>query len=351
MGNETATSVTQAQDGSGAQSASPGVPAAHDKKELSVILDLANRHGMEKAHFVQALKATVIPANTSDAQFAAFCMVASQYNLNPLTKEIYAFPAKGGGIQPIVSIDGWCNIINSNPYLDGIEFDDKIVDGKLVSITCKISRKDRKLPVECTEYMSECERPTDPWKKWPARMLRHKALIQCARYAFSLSGIVDQDEAERMDMVDVTPMVTDPKTGEQVKAGPSPFKTAKARKDFCIELEKNLKEAQSEEEIKLIVKRNAPTLNAMKVSESDYDQVSAENMDLQLEMAQARLEAAKPQQDNSGEISEAIKIAGMPEDFVSLQERIDLLKLLDEQGAGKLQKELDDRESYIMAVR
>ena len=29
-------------------------------------------------------------------------------------------------------------------------------------------------------------------------MLRHKALIQCARYAFGLSGIVDPDEAERI---------------------------------------------------------------------------------------------------------------------------------------------------------
>jgi hypothetical protein len=34
-------------------------------------------------------------------------------------------------------------------------------------------------------------------------MLRHKALIQCARYAFGFGGIVDPDEAERM--VDVTP--------------------------------------------------------------------------------------------------------------------------------------------------
>jgi len=259
------------------------------KQELSVIADLAKRHGMAKQHFVQALKATVVPASITDAQFAAFCMVAAQYNLNPLTKEIYAFPGKGGGIVPIVSVDGWCNIINSNSQLDGIEFDDRLVDGKLVSITCKISRKDRKMPVECTEYMDECKRNTDPWKQYPARMLRHKALIQCARYAFSLSGIVDPDEAERMDMVDVTPMVTDPKTGEQVKAGASPFKTAKARKDFCIELEKNLKEASNEEEVKMIVARNAPTLNAMKVSESDYDQVSAENMDLQLEMAEARL--------------------------------------------------------------
>jgi hypothetical protein len=47
--------------------------------------------------------------------------------------------------------------------------------------------------------MQECAIPSkDPWKRWPARMLRHKALIQCARIAFSLAGIYDPDEAERI---------------------------------------------------------------------------------------------------------------------------------------------------------
>jgi RecT family protein len=51
--------------------------------------------------------------------------------------------------------------------------------------------------------MAECVRATDPWKKWPNRMLRHKAAIQCARYAFGFSGIMEPDEYERMK--DVTP--------------------------------------------------------------------------------------------------------------------------------------------------
>jgi hypothetical protein len=46
--------------------------------------------------------------------------------------------------------------------------------------------------------MAECKRDTDTWKKWPARMLRHKAAIQAARYAFGFAGIYDLDEAERM---------------------------------------------------------------------------------------------------------------------------------------------------------
>ena len=48
-----------------------------------------------------------------------------------------------------------------------------------------------------TEYYSECVRSTDPWKM-KHRMLRHKALIQAARYAFGFSGIYDEDEGAKI---------------------------------------------------------------------------------------------------------------------------------------------------------
>lgn len=184
------------------------IAAKAEKPEpRSVISELAHRYGMEREAFVATLKATVMPSNVvvSNEEFAAFCVVAKEYDLNPLTKEIFAFPKKGGGIQPVVSVDGWASIINRRPEMDGLEFVDIREEGKLIAITCRIHRKDRHEPIECTEYMEECKNDKDTWKKWPARMLRHKSLIQCARYAFGLSGIVDPDEAERMNMIDVTP--------------------------------------------------------------------------------------------------------------------------------------------------
>lgn len=188
----------------------------------SVLIDMATRFGMEPAPFEATLRATVVPKDCSKEQFAAFLLVAREYELNPLTKEIYAFPTRAGGIQPIVSIDGWANLINSHPSLDGIEFDDHLdKDGaNLTAITARIWRKDRTKPIVVTEYMAECKRATDPWKQWPRRMLRHKALIQCARYAFGFAGIVDPDEAERMadvsPMRDVTPALEPPDPGEIV---------------------------------------------------------------------------------------------------------------------------------------
>ncbi|WP_280568162.1 recombinase RecT [Chromohalobacter sp. 296-RDG] len=145
----------------------------------------------------------------SHEELMVFMSIANEYRLNPLTKEIYAFNNRGA-IQPIVSIDGWLRIINGHSQFDGMEFDDRLSnEGALLAITCRIHRKDRSKPTEVTEYLGECQGTSEPWKKWPARMLRHKATIQCARYAFGLSGIIDEDEADRYKTTnperDVTP--------------------------------------------------------------------------------------------------------------------------------------------------
>jgi phage recombination protein Bet len=176
----------------------------------SIINSMAERYGMMPQAFEATLRATVVPKDCSREQFAAFLIVAKEYDLNPVLKEIYAFPAKGGGIQPIVSIDGWMNLINSHTAMDGLEFDDHFDDkGEITAVSARIWRKDRSHPIVVTEYMVECKRSTDPWKQWPRRMLRHKAAIQCARYAFGFAGIIDPDEADRLTdirpMRDVTP--------------------------------------------------------------------------------------------------------------------------------------------------
>ena len=120
------------------------------------------------------LKNTAFKGNVNDSQMTALLIVANQYGLNPWTKEIYAFPDRQNGIVPIVGVDGWARILNENPNFDGIEFD------------------------------------LDDEKCTPKRMLRHKAMIQCARLAFGFTGIYDQDEADRIvetqrEPVNVTP--------------------------------------------------------------------------------------------------------------------------------------------------
>lgn len=143
---------------------------------------------------VSVLKATAFKGQATDAQLTALLIVSQQYGLNPFTKEIYAFPDRQNGIVPVVGVDGWARIINGNPQFDGMDFaqDDD-------SCTCVIYRKDRAHPIKVTEWMAECRRDgVGPWKSHPRRMLRHKAMIQCARIAFGFVGIYDEDEAQRI---------------------------------------------------------------------------------------------------------------------------------------------------------
>lgn len=167
----------------------------------TALAQVANRLAVSEGELQSIVINTVMPnrgQQVSNDQFISFMAVANEYKLNPLVKEIYAFPAKGGGIQPIVSIDGWLKIITNHEHFDGMEHEDILDNGQLVAIKCSIYRKDAKRPITVTEYMSECKRNTDTWKQWPNRMLRHKATIQAGRYAFGISGIVDPDEAERI---------------------------------------------------------------------------------------------------------------------------------------------------------
>lgn len=174
---------------------------------------LGERFGMgSDGDVLSVLKATAFKAPATDAQLTALMVVAQQYDLNPFTKEIYAFPDKNNGIVPVVGVDGWSRIINGHPQFDGMDFEQ---DAE--SCTCIIHRKDRSHPVRVTEYMAECKRANvGPWTSHPRRMLRHKAMIQCARLAFGYAGIYDQDEAERI----VEVKTVDPLTGE-ILAAPS----------------------------------------------------------------------------------------------------------------------------------
>lgn len=161
---------------------------------------MAARYGQEPARILQILKSTIIKATDkhtpTDDEVAAFVLVASQYDLNPFTREIHAFADQQRGVCAVVGIDGWAKIVNAQPDYDGCEFEEhEDEEGRLVSVTCTIYHKSRSHPTKVTEYMNECKRNTTPWTTMPHRLLRHKSFMQCARLAFSLSGVQDEDEA------------------------------------------------------------------------------------------------------------------------------------------------------------
>lgn len=183
----------------------PTTQLATTPTKPSALSLMASRFSVEPTKLLSTLKATVF-AKATDEELLALVVVANEYGLNPLTKEIYAFPAKGGGIVPVVSIDGWINRANSHPQFDGMEFSYHEADGQLVSCTCSIYRKDRNHPVRVTEFLAECKRNSEPWNQMPRRMLRHKALIQAVRVAFGFSGVYDEDEAQAVTIKQATPL-------------------------------------------------------------------------------------------------------------------------------------------------
>ena len=172
---------------------------ADSKREaaVSVMNDLAGQLRCKVDNLRTILRNTVFRSCKRPEEFMSACMVAREYKLNPILKEIYAFPSQNG-VVPIVSIDGWIRIINSHPKYAGCKFkytgsvkEEGVGD---LACTCVIYRTDRKEPIEVQEFYEECYRDTDPWNDMPRRMLRWKSLIQCARVAFGFAGIYDFDE-------------------------------------------------------------------------------------------------------------------------------------------------------------
>lgn len=226
------------------QAMTKAAPAAVSPVPDNSILSLmAGQYHMDRVVLAETLKKTIFPnGQATNEQLAAFVAVAHQYGLNPFLKEIYAFPTKGGGVMPIVSVDGWIKLINRHPEFDWMDMEEVASDdGKPFSCTCTIKRKDRERPTVITEYYAECKRDAEPWRMMPHRMLRHKALKECGRYAFGFGGIQDEDEARdavlRVDAeikaaipavtrrsVAATPVipVDPPPVAANVEAGPEP---------------------------------------------------------------------------------------------------------------------------------
>ena len=189
-------------------------------KEKSLVRKMAEQFGVDEKKFLKTLKATVFKQKNdqeiTNEQLMMVMIVADQYNLNPFTKEIYAFPSKEG-VVPVVGYDGWIKMVNSHHEFDGVEF---IASPKVVQIdddakpcpeyiTCLMHRKDRNQPIQVTEYLDEVYRPAfkgngnrgqytvkGPWQTHTKRQLRTKAYIQAARIGFGLAGIYDPDEAQ-----------------------------------------------------------------------------------------------------------------------------------------------------------
>ena len=176
--------------------ATKNLPAT--KQRLSEMM--ASDLGMDDQEFRNVIKHTVMPSpNVTNEHITAFLVLANQFGMNPFSDQIHAFPNKGGGVKLIVGYDGFVEVANRNHNYEGFElFEDFNDKDQLVRVGCQIFRSDRKHNPVIWEYMDECKRNTDPWKQFPKRMLRNKAVMQAVRAAFGSASLIDKDEARDM---------------------------------------------------------------------------------------------------------------------------------------------------------
>lgn len=182
--------------------------AVTNQPRASLVNKFAEKYSVEPNKLLDTLKSTCFKQGgdkeVSNEQMAALLIVADQYGLNPFTKEIYAFPDKGG-IVPVIGVDGWARIVNEHPQCDGFEFTyaDETTEFSTKQVPLwmevRVYRKDRARPVIVREYFDEVvRRNMQPWQSHPNRMLRHKTFVQGARLAFGFAGVFDEDEGQRI---------------------------------------------------------------------------------------------------------------------------------------------------------
>ena len=176
--------------------------SAHQRAlQLPIFKRSAERSGMSEEGFVDALVQTSLSALITWTQLdlERLLLAAEVNGLSPTGREIFLVPS-GGVLEPatvVVGVDGWSRIINTHKQFAGMRFkeSDELVDGVPSWTECTMYRWDRRVPTSVREYLVEVRGVSAGWITHPRRMLRHKAMVQCARLTFGLIGIYDADEA------------------------------------------------------------------------------------------------------------------------------------------------------------
>jgi phage recombination protein Bet len=178
-----------------------------EKEVNDIVTRSVVRSGLSYESFVKVLIQSALSRLSiwTQADLERLLMMAERLQLDPLNNEIYAIETqadtnKKSHIVLVVGVDGWSKVINSHPQFDGMRFiESEPGDDELpLYFECTIFRKDRKVATSVREYMYETHTNQGAWLTHPRRMLRHKAMIQCARICFGLSGVYDPDEAQRI---------------------------------------------------------------------------------------------------------------------------------------------------------
>lgn len=162
---------------------------------------------------MQLMKDTVAKG-VSDNEFMLFMHLAQHYGLDPFAKEVWCIKYGNNPATIFTSRDGYLKIASRDPQMDGIQSDavcandslEKLTDGTvlhtygnprgaLLGAYALVFRKDRSRPAYFYAPMAEYNAGSNPtWKKYPTAMIIKVAEAMALKRAFSISGLVTQEE-------------------------------------------------------------------------------------------------------------------------------------------------------------
>lgn len=186
---------------------STSLSVSHNKAHLAEQLSFTPEQ-------VQLMKDTVAKGATNN-EFMLFMHLAQHYGLDPFLKEIWCL--KYATNQPatvFTSRDGYLKIASRDPQMDGIQSDvvrqgdvlQKLPDGRvhheygnprgeILGAYALVWRKDRTHPAYFYAPLSEYSGGNNPtWKKYTSAMIVKVAEAMALKRAFSISGLVTQEE-------------------------------------------------------------------------------------------------------------------------------------------------------------
>jgi len=148
----------------------------------------------------------------NDDEFKVFLHVAESYGLDPFNGELFFWKDKKDRTTIMTSRDGYLSIANRNEAFDGLvsdvvrandEFSRTTTGiehkygserGAIVGAYALVYRKDRKYPVYVFAPYDEYNGYNSVWNRYPSAMILKVAESMSLKRAFSVSGLVSQEE-------------------------------------------------------------------------------------------------------------------------------------------------------------
>jgi len=150
----------------------------------------------------------------NDDEFKVFLHVAETYGLDPFNKELFFWKDKKDRTTIMCSRDGYLTIAARNEAFDGLVSDVVRANdefkrtttgiehqygserGNIVGAYALVYRKDRKYPVYVFAPYEEYNGYNSVWNRYPSAMILKVAESMALKRAFSVSGLVSQEEMD-----------------------------------------------------------------------------------------------------------------------------------------------------------